>query len=84
VLPPDTNDVKDELDGKNLLASLLVYRLLVAGVRADELRTAPDMKKEVTLLNVVEEIRAISALTSNFAFDIEDVGLRAGPLERRE
>jgi hypothetical protein len=50
VLPPDTNDVKDELDGKNLLASLLVYRLLVAGVRADELRTTPDMKKEVTLL----------------------------------
>jgi hypothetical protein len=72
------------LIGRTYWPSLLVYRLVVAGVRADELRTAPDMKKEVTLLDVVEEIRAIPTLTSNFAFDIEDVGLGAGPLERRE
>ncbi len=74
VPPPDTNDFQDELEGKNLLASWLDHRPLVARVRANELRTTPDMKREVTLLDVIEKIRAISILTSNFAFDIEDAG----------
>jgi hypothetical protein len=74
VPPPDTNDFQDELEGKNLLASWLDHRPHVAGVRANELRTTPDRKREVTLLDVIEKIRAISTLTSSFAFDIEDAG----------
>ena len=59
VPPPDTNHFKDELEGKHLLASWLDHRPHAAGVRANELRTTPDMKREVTLLDVVEEIGAI-------------------------
>ena len=70
----DTNLFNDVLDAKIPVGSLRGLHLLATGIQPAELRATSNPDRRARLLEIFEEVRPATTLTSSFAFDVEGAG----------